>query len=87
MAKKQNYLAMEVKKKGNGLYVDCGLLIDAYSRKQALERFREYADMNPGIVLTEKEARAMIKKLTAIFPPPTFTEKDAKAILRKHLPE
>ncbi len=35
MVKKQKYLGMEVKKKGNGISVDCGLLIDAGSRKEA----------------------------------------------------
>lgn len=87
MAKEQKYLGMEVKKKGNGLYVDCALLINAYSRKQALERFRKYADLNPGIVLTEKESQAMLDKLLSLLRPRKLTKKEAKGILRKRVSE
>ena len=87
MAKEQKYLGMEVKKKGKGLFVDCALLINAYSRKQALERFRKYADLNPGIVLTEKESQAMLDKLLSLLRPRKLTKKEAKDILRKRISE
>ena len=83
MAKEQKYLGMEVKKKGSGLFVDCALLINAYSRKQALEQFKKYADLNPGIVLTEKESQAMLDKLLSLLRPRKLTKKEAKDILRK----
>lgn len=54
MAKKQKYLGMEVKKKGNGLFVDCALLIDAGSRKEAQNILEDYDVMKPIVVLTEK---------------------------------
>ncbi len=87
MAKKQKYHGLEVKKKGNGFFVDCGLLIDAGSRKKARELFREHADMNPGIVLTEKESQDMLETLLHILRPKTLTKKAAKVIFRKHVSE
>ncbi len=87
MVKEQKYLGMEVKKKGNKLHVDCALLINAYSRKQALEQFRKYADFNPGIVLTERESQTMLDKLLSLLRPRKLTKKEVKAILQKRVSE
>ena len=87
MAKEQKYLGMEVKKKGSGLFVDCALLINAYSRKQAIERFKKYADLNPDIVLTERESQTMLDKLLSLLRPRKLTKKEAKDILRKRVSE
>jgi len=80
MAKKQKYLGMEVKRKGNGFFVDCGLLIDAASRKSAQKLLEEFGDMKPIIVLTEKEAHEMLKTLIKLLRPIQFGKKEGKLL-------
>ena len=83
MAKQRIYLGIEAKKKSkNGLTVECAKLNAASSRKEAAAMFAEYADMNPCMVLTEKEAQLMLKKLSRLLNP--LTDKEVRATLKKH---
>jgi hypothetical protein len=83
MAKKQKYLGMEVKKKGNGLFVECALLIDAGSRKEAQNILEDYDVMKPIVVLTEKEAHEMLKKLTHMLLPGNFGKKEERLLWKR----
>ena len=83
MIKARQYLGMEVKKKGNGLFVDCGLLVGARSRKEATKILEEYASMKPTAVLTEKEAREMLDRLTELLKPKNFGKKEERLLQQK----
>lgn len=83
MAKQQKYLGIGVVKQGDDLFVDCGLLSTASNRKAAEKMLREFGDMKPLMVLTEKEAREMYDRLTTLLNPPKFTKKQISAALKE----
>lgn len=83
MAKQQKYLGIGVVKKGKELSVDCGLLSTANTRKAAEKMLKEYGDMKPLLVLTEKEALEMYDRLTTLLNPPKFTKKQINDMLKK----
>jgi len=72
-----------VVKKGADLFVDCGLLSTANNRKAAEKMLREFGDMKPVLVLTEKEAREMYDRLTTLLNPPKFTKKQISAAMKE----
>jgi len=82
MAKQQKYLGIGLVKKGNDLFVDCGLLSTANNRKAAEKMLRQFGDMKPVMVLTEKEAREMYDRLTTLLNPPKFTKKQINEALK-----
>jgi len=80
MAKKQEYLGMEVKKKGNGFFIECGLAIDARSRIQAQKRLED-CKMKPIVVLTEREAHGLLGRLMTMLRPRAFGKKEERGLL------
>jgi hypothetical protein len=83
MSNKQQFIALETKKRGKGVFVVIGMDMVARSRKAAFASFQKYGEMMPDMVIIEKEANEMLDKLNIMLKPRKWTKKLEKEYVKK----